>query len=140
MGAGDGPHRIEPATLKNEDPSSPLNAGFGGKDFAYTDEYYRFLADGPYSRNKLHVLLSIDTQNSDVAAGKPPYIRPDGDYGLSWIKSYGKGRVFNCALGHTPTLFMTPQLAQHILAGIQFVLGDLKADTTPSAALAGQKQ
>jgi type 1 glutamine amidotransferase len=54
---------------------------------------------------------------------------------LVWIKSYGKGRVFNCAMGHTPTLFETPALAQMMLGAIQFVLGDLPADTTPSAML-----
>ena len=52
---------------------------------------------------------------------------------MVWIKSYGEGRVFNCALGHTPFLFETPALAQLVLNGIQFVLGDLPADTTPNA-------
>ena len=59
----------------------------------------------------------------------------DHDYGISWIHEYGKGRVFNCAMGHTPTLFATPSLAQMMLGGIQFVLGDLEADATPSAKL-----
>jgi hypothetical protein len=36
-------------------------------------------------------------------------------------------------LGHTVLLFGTPQMAQMVLGGIQFVLGDLEADTTPSA-------
>ncbi|MCU1222460.1 MAG: Cytochrome c551/c552, partial [Edaphobacter sp.] len=64
------------------------------------------------------------------------HIRPDRDYGLVWIKSYGHGRVFNCAIGHTPTLFETPALSQMMLNAIQFVLGDLPADTTPSAMMA----
>jgi type 1 glutamine amidotransferase len=62
-----------------------------------------------------------------------PIARPDADYELSWIHSYGKGRVFICTLGHNPTIVTTPETAQFILAGIQFILGDLKADTTPSA-------
>ncbi len=142
IGAGVGPHRVEPATLKIDDPSSPLTAMFAGKSFPYTDEYYRFLSDGMYSRDKLHVLLSVDSEKTDMTAGNPPKggVRPDNDYGLSWIHSYGKGRVFYCALGHTPTLFMTPSLAKHVLAGIQFALGDLEADTTPSSKLAANKQ
>jgi hypothetical protein len=36
-------------------------------------------------------------------------------------------------LGHDILLFGTPQMAQMILNGVQFVLGDLDADTTPSA-------
>jgi type 1 glutamine amidotransferase len=79
--------------------------------------------------------LSIDTSKSDMSQW---HVRPDNDYGLSWVRSYGKGRVFNCAIGHTPTLFETPETAQFILAAIQFVLGDLDADTTPSAKLSNQ--
>jgi type 1 glutamine amidotransferase len=137
IGAADGPHRVETATLKIDDPSSPLTKAFLGQGFVREDEFYHFLPDGPYSRDKLHVLISIDTAKSDMSQWK---VRPDNDYGLSWIKSYGKGRVFNCAMGHTPTLFATPALAEHILAAIQFVLGDLEADTTPSAKLAAKKR
>jgi hypothetical protein len=142
IGAQTGPHKTETATLKVDDPNSPLTKQFagspltadlGGKAFVYTDEFYHFLPNGPYSRDKLHVLISIDAEKTDLS---PWHVRPDKDYGLVWIKSYGKGRVFNCAIGHTPTLFETPALAQMMLGAIQFVLGDLPADTTPSAMLA----
>jgi len=142
MGAEDGPHHVEPAVLQVEDPKDPLTRSLlnsnltnsmGGREFAWTDEFYHFLPEGSYSREKLHILLSIDTSKSDMSKW---HVRPDNDYGLSWIRSYGKGRVFNCALGHTPTLLETPETAQFILAAVQFVLGDLDADTTPSAKLA----
>jgi hypothetical protein len=132
IGAADGPHRVEPAVLKVDDPASPLMKGFKEQLFPYTDEFYHFLPTGPYSREKLHVLLSIHMGLSNTSNKN---VRPDGDYGLVWIKSYGKGRVFNCALGHTPTLFSNPLTAQMMLNGLQFVLGDLDADTTPSAKL-----
>jgi type 1 glutamine amidotransferase/sugar phosphate isomerase/epimerase len=142
IGAQSGPHHVETATLKIDDPNSPLTKQFassplteklGGKGFVYTDEFYHFLPTGPYSREKLHVLISIDADKSDLSKW---HVRPDKDYGLVWIKSYDRGRVFNCAIGHTPTLFETPALAQMIQNAIQFVLGDLPADTTPSAMLA----
>ncbi len=142
MGAEDGPHHVEPAVLQVTDPNSPLTKSLmnsnltkamGGREFAWTDEFYHFLPDGSYSRDKLHILLNIDTAKSDMSQW---HVRPDNDYGLSWVRSYGKGRVFNCAIGHTPTLLETPETAQFILAAIQFVLGDLEADTTPSAKLA----
>ena len=133
IGAQDGPHQVESATLKIDDPNSPLTRQFNGKSFDRTDEFYHFLPTGPFSREKLHVLISIDTDKSNT---RYKDVRPDKDYGLTWIKSYGKGRVFNCAMGHTPTLFADPAMAQHILAAIQFVFGDLDADTTPSAKLA----
>ena len=137
MGAADGPHRVEPATIKIEDLNSPLTKGFAGQSsLAYTDEFYHFLPTGPFSRDKLHVLVSIDIDKSDMSRWN---IRPDKDYGLVWIKNYGKGRVFNSSMGHMPSFFATPALAQMVLGGIQFVLGDLEADTTPSALLAAKK-
>jgi type 1 glutamine amidotransferase/sugar phosphate isomerase/epimerase len=141
IGAQTGPHRVEKATLKIDDPdspitkqfaNSPLTAEMGGKEFPYTDEFYHFLPSGPYSREKLHVLLSIDADKSDLSEW---HVRPDKDYGLVWIRKYGDGRVFNCAFGHTPTLFQTPALSEMIFNAIQFVLGDLPADTTPSAMM-----
>ncbi len=144
IGAQSGPHRTETATLKIDDPNSPLTRQFanspltadlGGKGFVYTDEFYHFLPDGPYSRDKLHILISLDADKTDL---KPWHVRPDRDYGMVWIRSYGEGRVFNCAMGHTPTLFEIPAMSQMIFAAIQFVLGDLPADTTPSALLANK--
>ena len=82
------------------------------------------------------MLTSIDTDKSDMSTW---HVRPDNDYATSWIKSYGKGRVFNCSMGHTPTFFQTPELGAFLLSAIQFVLGDLPADTTPSAKLAAKK-
>jgi type 1 glutamine amidotransferase/sugar phosphate isomerase/epimerase len=146
IGAQDGPHRIETATLRIDDPNSPLTKPlvdspltqeFGGKGFTYVDEYYHFLPTGPYSREQLHVLLSIDVDKSPKSDLLK--VRSDNDYGLSWISNYGKGRVFNLAMGHTATLFQTPALAEYVLAGIQFVLGDLAADATASAKLPAQR-
>jgi type 1 glutamine amidotransferase len=136
MGAADGPHRVETATLKVDDPASPIAKQFGGQDIVHTDEFYHFLPTGPFSRDKLHVLLSIDAARSDLSAWK---VRPDNDYGSVWIKSYGKGRVFNCAMGHTPQFYEKPEFEQMILNAIQFVTGDLAADTTPSAKLSAKK-
>jgi type 1 glutamine amidotransferase/sugar phosphate isomerase/epimerase len=134
-----GVHRepTEIATIRIDDPKSPLTASFHGKEFTYQDEFFRFPI-GPYSREKLHVLLSMDVEKTDMNQGRPcakPCVRPDQDYAVSWIRNYGKGRVFFCILGHNPTIYTTPALAEYFLAGIQFILGDLDADATPSAKL-----
>jgi type 1 glutamine amidotransferase len=134
MGAQEGPHQYngEPGTLKIDDPESPLTKHFGGKGFSMIDEFYHFPPTGPYTREKLHVLLSVDAAKTDLRRWQ---IRPDNDYGMVWIKSFGKGRVFNSVLGHRPEFYMMPDLVKLMLGGIQFVLGDLDADTTPSAKL-----
>ena len=143
LGTVHGVHRenTEKAMVRVDDPSSPLTASFHGQEFLYMDEYFRFPV-GPYSREKLHVLLSMDVAKTDMNQGLPcsrPCSRPDNDYAISWIHNHGKGRVFYCGLGHQPTLFATPSLAAYFLAGVQFILGDLDADTTPSARLAPKK-
>jgi len=124
IGASEGPHRVEKQTVKVDDAASPLTASFEGKPFAWEDEFYHFYASGPYSRQKLHVLLSLQVPDPDPNTGRR--LRPDHDYGLSWIHNYGKGRVFFCALGHTPALYTSPAMVRHILAGVQYILGDLK--------------
>ena len=142
LGGGSGEHHTERQFLKIDDPGSPLNAAFGGQSFEHTDEFYHFPASSPYSRQKSHVLLSIDVEKSDMAtSGRlcAKCTRPDQDYAMSWIKTYGKGRVFCTPLGHTPILFTTPAWTKHILGGIQFILGDLELDATPSARLAANK-
>ena len=142
IGVTRGVHRqnTEKFWVKIDDLHSPLTAAFDGKEFEYEDEFFRFV-NPPYSRQKLHILLSMDVGKTDMSQGTPfmpgSLARPDADYAVSWIRSYGKGRVFFCILGHNPTLFTTPKLAQFFLAGIQFALGDLKANSTPSAKLAG---
>jgi hypothetical protein len=137
IGAQTGAHKYngEMGTLRIEDPDSPLTKQFGGKDFDFFDEFYHFLPTGPYSREKLHILLSLDPARTEQSANRYT-TRPDNDYGMVWISSYGKGRVFNCALGHRPDFYETANMEQLLLAATQFVLGDLKADTTPSAQLA----
>ena len=139
LGAWRGIHRAntEEAWVKIDDPKSPITAAFAGQEFLRLDEFFRFPV-GPTSRETLHVLLSMDVQRTDMNQGRAcaqPCSRADNDYALSWIRSYGKGRVFYCAFGHQPTLFMIPETARFMLAAIQFLLGDLDADTTPSAKL-----
>ena len=59
----------------------------------------------------------------------------DNDYALSWIRDYGKGRVFYCGFGHDDQIWWNPTILKHYLAGFQYALGDLKADATPTAKL-----
>lgn len=122
----------ETITLKLDDPTHPINAVFKGKGFQINDEVFQF--QKPYSRDKLHVLLSIDTDKTDMSMERRilPERRADKDLAISWVRSYGKGRVFYSSLGHNKEIFWNGPVLEHFLAGIQFALGDLEADTTPS--------
>ena len=139
MGGWAGAHRVEKQVIKVDDPSSPLTRSFGSASFEHTDEFYIFPAYSPYSREKQHVLLSIDVEKSDRATnGRLCTLctRPDQDYALAWIKMYGKGHTYFNALGHTEVNYTDQRYTNHLLAGIQYILGDLDADATPSAKLA----
>jgi len=119
--------------VRIDDPDHPLNKAFGGKDFLIRDEIYQ-MKTPPYSRDDLRVLLILDMsaeRNLKVKGMK----REDNDYAVAWIREYGDGRVFYCGLGHNNEIFWNEAILRHYLAGIQYALGDLKADATPSAKL-----
>jgi type 1 glutamine amidotransferase len=119
--------------VKIDDPNSPLTAMFHGKEFEIHDENYTFEQES-FSRRNVHVLTSIDYDKMS-AEDKAKEARPrsDADYALSYIRREGKGRVFYEGHGHSDRVYaMTPML-EHLRAGIQYALGDLKADDSPSA-------
>jgi type 1 glutamine amidotransferase len=113
--------------VKNLEPKHPLNAAFGGMDFEITDEIYQFRADTALPTDR-KFLLSLDTQKMDVSKGS----RKDGLYPVSWVSTFGKGRTFYCSLGHREEIYWNPMILKHYLAGIQYVLGDLDVDATPT--------
>jgi hypothetical protein len=123
----------EKIAVVNEDAKNPINAAFDGKGFEFADEIYRFLPGkvnwdhGPagakqaYERKNLHILLSVDVEKNHNA--------PTGtDMPIAWVHEFGKGRVFYCSLGHNEYVYQDPNILKYYLAGIQYALGDLKAD------------
>jgi type 1 glutamine amidotransferase/sugar phosphate isomerase/epimerase len=137
LGARGANHRAanERVFIRLEDPRHPLVAAFESPGFEYQDEFFRY--GDPYSRNRVRVLLSIDTVKTDLTQGVPPghVERKDNDYALAWVRSYGRGRVFYCTIAHNPSVFCDARMLQFYLAGIQFALGDLPAPTVPSGKL-----
>src|SRR5688572_8309033 len=136
MGGWAGQHRVEEQVLKIDDPSSPLMKPFGTEPFTHTDEFYIFPPYSPYSREKQRVLMSIDVEKSDRGFGgrfSELSTRPDQDYGVAWVKGYGKGRTYFTPLGHTTIMYTDKRWTGHLLAAIQYLLGDIEHDETPSA-------
>ena len=120
--------------VRIDDPRHPLTKAFDGKGFYISEEMYRM--GEPYSREKLRVLVSMDlshmTQKDDEVG------RKDKDNPIAWIHEVGKGREFYCSFGHDRPIFFNKAINQFYLDGIQYAIGDLKADATPSAKLASQ--
>jgi type 1 glutamine amidotransferase len=126
MGGFYGGHISQEVTIKLDEPQHPLNTCFAGKPWRINDEVYLFR--DPYTRLHLRVLSSLD-----LAQMPDPGQRPDKDYAISWVREYGKGRVFYTTLGHASETYWNPLFLQHLLAGIQFAIGDLPAPAAPSA-------
>jgi len=134
MGALFAGHPWGRCAVRLDDPQHLLLKAFGGKGFYIQEEMYKMRE--PYSRAKLRVLLSMDLSHmskKDDEAG-----RADKDNPIAWIQEIGKGREFYCSFGHDRPIFFNKAINQFYLDGIQYALGDLKADATPSAKLAPQ--
>jgi type 1 glutamine amidotransferase len=124
LGGRYGGHVTESVWIKPEEPGHPLCAPLEGKSFEIHDEIYAFRE--PYAREKVRVLTSLDLSKT-----VDPKKRDDKDYPVSWVREYGKGRVFYGSLGHVASAYANPFVLRHYLAGIQFAIGDIEADATP---------
>jgi type 1 glutamine amidotransferase len=109
-----------------EDPKHAAAAGFKTGD-EITDEIYQFRAV-PYSRERLHVILSVDNASIDTSKGK----RKDNDYAISWCQDYGKGKSFYTSLGHRREVWKDPRFQQHLMGGLKWAVGLAPGDATPS--------
>jgi type 1 glutamine amidotransferase len=107
--------------VRVEQPEHVLCKGvFPKEGFFIKDEIYQM--KDPYTRDQVQVLLSVDIDQSEEP--RKPIKRKDKDFPLSWVKPYGKGRVFYSALGHNKAVFSNPMVLQHWLNGLQYVMGD----------------
>jgi len=107
------------------EPDHPLLAGFKGQPFVHMDEPYIF--KNAYFDYDFRPLLSMDATalHSLKEEIKDPVIY------ISWIKRYGKGRVFYVSPSHNAQSFEDPRLLKFYLDGLQYVTGDLPCDDSP---------
>ncbi len=89
-----------------------------GASFEITDEIYQFKA--PYERSKLHVLLHLDPDATDLK--KEGVHRTDRDFANAWCKEVGKGRLFYTALGHRPEVWADERFLKHLEGGFAWAM------------------
>ncbi len=125
--------------FKLDDPDHTLNRAFDGQGFWHQDEIYQYRPDSYVGPEVLRLLVSLDMSKEPVRAQIKEGGRND-DYGdgprevpVSWVRDFGDGRVFVTNLGHREETFWNPEVLRHMLDGIQFAIGDLDVDTTPTA-------
>jgi len=82
-----------------------------------------------FSRNRVHVLLSIDTAETDLDGLG---LQAGGDYPQSWVREYGAGRSFYTSIGHRDDVWSSdPVFRAHVVGGIRWALGLEQGDATP---------
>jgi uncharacterized protein len=129
------------AVLKVEDTRHPATKMLGAS-WPLVDEFYLF-GTAPwdaarpddnidvlfknkipmgFSRDRVHVLLSLDTERMDLS--KQPHLKRGSDYPQAWTREYGKGRSFYTSLGHRDDIWSNdPVFRAHIAGGIRWALG-----------------
>lgn len=108
-----------------EDPAFPGMAQWPSS-FVIRDEIYQV---NRYSREKLRVLMRLDPAKLDLT--NKNVHRKDGDFAVSWAKSYGKGRVFYSTLGHPVENWDRPDMQKMFFEAIRWALRLVDADITP---------
>jgi type 1 glutamine amidotransferase len=111
--------------VQEVDKNHPLVKAFKGKGITHYDEPY-FFKNAYFDYNYRPLLyMTVDkleglTKETDE---KVVYV--------SWIKRFGKGRVFYSSPSHNAQSMEEPGLLQYFLDGLQYVVGDLKCDDSP---------
>jgi uncharacterized protein len=100
------------APVKVTDRSHPTTKHFPA-DFQIMDEIYQTKEFVP---EKVRVLMTLDTSKVDMKAkGVKHQSIP-----ITWVKDYGKGRVFYCGLGHPPEVWGRSDLKQMWIEAVKW--------------------
>lgn len=118
--------------FKLDDPEHVLNAAFEGKGFWHTDEIYQYKNETYVGPKVLRLLVSLDMGQQEVSKQINDGPR---EVPVSWLRKAGDGRVFYTNFGHREDTFQNPLILRHMLDGIQYAIGDLEADATPTAEI-----
>ncbi len=116
--------------FKLNDPEHPLNRAFGGKGLWHKDEIYQYNPATFVGSDVLRILVSLDMNQAAVTEQIDDGPR---EVPVSWVRQAGEGRVFYTNFGHNESTFANPVILQHLLDGIQYALGDLVIDDTPTS-------
>jgi len=107
-------------TITVHDQQHPASRPFG-PEFQIRDEIYEYTHWQP---EKVHVLMSLNMAKCNP---KMPYQVP-----ISWVKEYGKGKVFYTNLGHNEVTWTNKTFLKSVEGGVRWVLGQESGDATPN--------
>ncbi|MGX6744790.1 ThuA domain-containing protein [Streptomyces xantholiticus] len=113
------PH-IQPATVRVEDHDHPATEHIDGP-WERTDEWYNYRTN---PREQARVLATLDETTYEGGTMK-------GDHPIAWCQTYEGGRAFYTGGGHTKESYAEPAFRQHLLGGLRYATGQVKADCKP---------
>ena len=129
-------------SFKLDDPKHILNQAFKGRGFWHKDEIYQYKPETYVGGDKLRVLVSLDLNTEQTMKPlnrneglKKQYTEGGRTVPVSWIRTFEGGRVFYTNLGPNASTYWSPVVVQPYLDGLQYALGDLRADATPSSKI-----
>jgi hypothetical protein len=108
-----------------EDSANPIVKHFP-REFSVYDEIYQAK---DFSRDRVRVLMRMDESRLDMT--KKGIKRPDKDFAVSWIRNFGKGRVFYSSLGHTEESWNRPDVQKMWLEAVKWTMKLTEGDATP---------
>jgi type 1 glutamine amidotransferase len=116
-------------TIRVEAPGNPVNAAFKKKELEMGLFAPRITT--PFDKKDKTILLSLKMEGfkqTDKRYRDSTAVLGEDFHPIAWVKKFGKGRVFYSGFGHEVKDYQDPAVVKHILAGIQYALGDLKAE------------
>ena len=110
-----------------EDPGFPGMQQWP-REFVLRDEIYQYRH---YSRDKVRVLMRLDPSKLDMK--NKNVHRTDGDFAVTWAKTYGNGRVYYSSLGHPVDNWDNPDIQKMYTEAIRWATRQIDADVTSRA-------
>lgn len=123
-GVFDGHPWAQEASIDVEDASHPISRHLA-PSWRLVEEFYQFRS---FSRDKVRVLMTLDTRTADPRA--QGVNRTDDDFALAWVHRYGAGRVFYTALGHFEDTWRDPRFQEVISNGLLWIAGLIDGDAS----------
>ncbi|TXS57600.1 ThuA domain-containing protein [Streptomyces sp. t39] len=112
--------QIQSATVRVEDHDHPATAHVDGP-WQRTDEWYNYRTN---PREQARVLATLDETTYQGGSMK-------GDHPIAWCQTYEGGRSFYTGGGHTKESYAEPAFRRHLLGGLRYATGQVKADCKP---------
>jgi uncharacterized protein len=111
------------ATIIVEDRSFPATRHFP-PNFQIRDEIYQ---TKDFSRDRCRVLMTLDTGKVDMTVKGVKH----KEIPITWVRNYGKGRMFYCGLGHPPEAWDRKDLQQMWTEAVKWTMGLTQGDAAP---------